>query len=261
MRFTKASLFLFASVPLAFADVSFTLPAAGATYGTSFSVTWAESNTAPLITALSAYDLVLYTGSHASPSPLKTLVAAGTFTSNTVAVTIDPGIGGNFGAAFPYFLGMKSTATAGGYVINYSARFNITGMTGSFPAAITTALAAVSGTAGPATSNNVAAAAPAAADSAADTGNYAIPYNQQTGPIRYAPMQPIPATKITAVNTAPLWPTSSVVVATTLLPIPSIQTTITQAGAPQTFASHANTASAAPQPSDDMQKFLNRWKD
>jgi hypothetical protein len=48
--------------------------------------------------------------------------------------------------------------------------------------------------------------------------------------------------------------------ATTFLPIPSQVTTLTQAN---TFSvsSHANTAAAASSPTNDMQRFLNRWKD
>ncbi len=118
-------------------------------------------------------------------------------------------------------------------------------MTGVFSAAITTDLATVSGTAGPPTLNQVAAAAPAAASpAAAGAAQYAVPYNSQTGLIRYASMQPSPPTKITATNTAPLYPTSSVPIPTTYLPIPSIQTTLTQPPAAQTFASHANTVSS-----------------
>jgi len=264
MRFTKTLLF-FVSAPVAFADVTFTVPAPGGSYaaGTPITVTWGESNTPPLITALSSYDLALYSGSNASPTQLMTLVSTGTFVGNTVAVNISATVGGSAGADFPYFLGMRSTATAGGFVINYSSRFKLTGMTGVFPADVTAALATVSGATGPPTSNNVVAAAPPAGTTAApgDTGVYAIPYNQQSGPIKYAPMQPFPPTSITATNTAPLWPTSSVVIATTFLPIPSVQTTVTQSGSSPSFASHANTASAASQPADDMQKFLNRWKD
>lgn len=141
---------------------------------------------------------------------------------------------------------MISTATAGGTVTNYSNRFTLTGMTGVFSAAVQTALKTVTGTAGPATVNNIAQAAPPPGQAAtADEGVYATPYNDQIGLTRYAPMQPVPPTAITATNTAPLWPTSSVVLATTFLPIPSIQTTITQA---QTFsvASHPNTVSSIP---------------
>jgi hypothetical protein len=134
---------------------------------------------------------------------------------------------------------MISTATAGGTVTNFSDRFTLTGMTGVFSAAVTTALAQVSGTTGPATINNVAVPA-AGGGGAAEGGVFGTPYNLQTGLTRYAPMQPVPPTSITATNTSPLWPTSSVVLASTYLPIPSVQTTITQAN---TFvvSSHANT--------------------
>jgi hypothetical protein len=138
------------------------------------------------------------------------------------------------------FLGMTSTATAGGTVINYSNRFTLTGMNGIFTPAVTTALASVSGTTGPPTVNNIAAAAPAAGSSAA-AGVYGVPYTAQTGLTRYAPMQPQPPHSITATNTQPLWPTSAFSTATTNLPIPSIVTTLTQPGQASSFASHANT--------------------
>ncbi len=133
-----------------------------------------------------------------------------------------------------------STATAGGTVTNFSNRFTLTGMTGTFSAAVTAALKDVVGTTGPDRINQVAAAAPAAGAGAAAAGAWGTPYNEQEGLTRYAPMQPVPGTKITATNTAPLWPTSSVVLASTFLPVPSIVTTLTQAG---TFSvsSHANT--------------------
>lgn len=111
-------------------------------------------------------------------------------------------------------------------------------MTGSFSPTVTAALATVVGTTGPATKNNVAAAAPAAGPAAA--GAFGIPYNQQTGTIKYAPMQPVPPTAITATNTSPLWPTSSVVMAKTFLPIPNVETTLTQPGT-YSVKGHANT--------------------
>lgn len=121
------------------------------------------------------------------------------------------------------FLKMISVATAGGTVINYSPRFSITGMTGNFPANVIAGMRTVSGTAGPATENNVVQKQPAA-----DGGAYAVPYTLQTGLTKYAPMQPQPPTKITAQSATPLWPTSSVVIATTWLPRPSQVTTSTQ---------------------------------
>lgn len=69
-------------------------------------------------------------------------------------------------------------------------------------------------------------------NSAAAVGGdqFAIPYNSQFGPTKYAPMQSVPPTKITkGGNPTPLYPTSAFTIATTwLLPNPSIKTTTTQ---------------------------------
>lgn len=133
---------------------------------------------------------------------------------------------------------MTSTQAGGGLVINYSSRFTLAAMTGVFGSDIASALAAVTGTAGPADPPAAAAPVPAAANPGSD--QFAIPYNEQTGNVRYAPMQPLPPSSITAQNTSPLWPTSSVVIATTFLPIPTVTTTYTQA-ATWAFTSHPNT--------------------
>ena len=135
---------------------------------------------------------------------------------------------------------MISTATAGGTVTNYSPRFTLSGMTGVFSAAVITALTTVIGTTGPATVNNVVNAAPAGGAASAAEGVYGTPYNLQTGLTKFAPMQPVPPTSITATNTSPLWPTSSVVFASTFLPPPSVLTTLTQANT-ASVPSHANT--------------------
>jgi len=259
MRPSDTLVFLLASIPSVFADVQFSIPAAGAKVpgGTTFTVTWTESGAAPSISDLSAYQLFLFSGSNAQPQQLTLLKNAAFSTGNTVTVTVPVGIGGPT-PDNAYFLGMISTATAGGTVTNYSDRFTMTGMTGVFAPTVATALEGVSGTSGPPTVNAIAAAAPAAGTAIGTDADVA--YTAQSGTIRYAPMQPVPPTKITATNTAPLFPTSAVTLASTALPIPSVVTTITQA---QTFSvsSHANTAAAASQPTDDMQKFLNRWKD
>lgn len=248
---------LFASIPSVFADVKFTAPAAGASVkgGTVFTVTWTDSGVAPSISDLTSYTWGLYSGSNTAPVQLLALPAAAFAAGNTATVTVPITTGGATTNA--YFIGMISTAAAGGTVTNYSPRFTLTGMTGIFPASVD--LTGVSGTSGPPTVNNIAAAVPAAGATGA-AGDYGVPYNEQSGTVRYAPMQPVPPTKITATNTAPLYPTSAVQFAKTFLPIPTIVTTITQA---QTFSvsSHANTAAAASQPTDDMQKFLNRWRD
>jgi len=131
-------------------------------------------------------------------------------------------------AAHCSFLKIISVATAGGTITNYSPRFSLTGMTGSFPPNVLAGLKTVSGTAGPATENNVAAANPGAGAGGPQGAGFAVPYTLQTGLTKYAPMQPQPPTKITAKNASPLWPTSSVTFAQTWLPRPSQVTTFTQ---------------------------------
>lgn len=78
-----------------------------------------------------------------------------------------------------------------------------------------------------------AAAAPAGGAATPAASMYNIPYNLQSGLTKYAPMQPVPPTKITQNQATPLFPTSSYSVATTWLARPSIVTTMTL---PQTFS-------------------------
>lgn len=198
------------------------------------------------------------------------------------------------------------SAGSTGTVTNYSPRFSLTGMTGSFPNNVAAAVTKISGTDGPKTENSAQAnQAAGAGASAGPSGAYAVPYTMQTGSIKYAPMQKPPGTAITAKNPTPLYPTSSVQFASTYLPMPSQITTMT---APLTGSaqSRANTvwemsllvtyvfsplglalfadhrypffssfcsravafadflilqAAPAVKPSDDMQRYLNRWKD
>ncbi|RJE21142.1 beta-1,6-glucan boisynthesis protein Knh1 [Aspergillus sclerotialis] len=94
-----------------------------------------------------------------------------------------------------------------------------------------------------------------------DDNPYTIPYQLQTGPTRYAPMAKKPGTSITAKTATPQYPTSSYEIATSYLPQPTVQVTIS---APLTYSTSSieNTASPAAQPVDaKMKRFLERWKD
>jgi hypothetical protein len=156
---------------------------------------------------------------------------------------------------------MISVAETGGTVINYSSRFTLTGMTGTFPDSVLTGLKTVSGTDGPATENNVGQAAASAGTNTAAQGSFAIPFADQTGPFRYASMQMVPPTKITKKTKTPVNPTSPYTLATTFLPpATTIQSTVT-ASVTWSYSQIENTVAAASMPADDMQKFLNRWKD
>ncbi|TVY92983.1 Cell wall synthesis protein [Lachnellula willkommii] len=261
MRFKGALVFLATLAPLASAVPVFSSPAAAASVpgGTSFTVEWKDDGSAPALADLSTYQLFLYSGSGTSPTQLYAAASNGVYTTgNSVAVTVPVGVGGSTTNA--YFFGLMSTATAGGTITTYSSRFTLTGMSGTFPAAVITANAAVTDTSPPATVNNLADSGSASSTQA--EGNFGIAYTLQTGLTKYAPMQPVPPTAITKTDTAPLNPTSAVQFASTFMPNPSQVTTLTQS---QTFSisSHANTAAtqSSPTPSNDMQRFLNRWKD
>lgn len=80
-------------LPLVSADVKFTTPVAGASVvgGTAFTVTWADSGSAPALADLTSYTLFLFSGSNAVPAQLyqlsaSTFAAAGTSVSVTVPV-------------------------------------------------------------------------------------------------------------------------------------------------------------------------------
>jgi len=264
MRFSSAVLLL-ASAPLAFALPKITVPAPGGSIaaGKPFVITFVDDNAAPLLAAFTSYQILLFSGGDtpATQLQLANVVLAGTLFSAGSTVTgtaVGAGVGG--AGTNNYFLGITATAAAGGTVTTFSGRFTITGMTGTFPAAIIAANSGTTVAAPPKIDQLASVVVPAAGAGTTDPAGWTIPYNLQTGAVKYAPMQPVPATAITATNTSPLWPTSSVVLASTFLPIPTIVTTYTQSGT-VSVSSHANTAAAASSPVDDMQKFLNRWKD
>jgi hypothetical protein len=280
MRIRKALSFLSVFVPLALGDVSFTTPStAGDSFpgGSPFTVKWADSGVAPSISDLTTYQLALYTSSNAAPVSI-TPVFWPTFNNRTITdvdelgTVVDAGPRNNrnwnslsytcswgwwehakclvYHPTAPNtgqqdiklmghsFLQMTSVKADGGSVINYSSRFTLTGMTGTFTPDVIAGLETVTGTTGP-PAQLIAAAGGAAAGTGAD-GQFGIPYNQQTGLTKYAPMQPLPPTSITQQNISPLWPTSSVPIATTFLPVPSVQTTVTQ-NPTYVFTSHENT--------------------
>lgn len=147
-------------------------------------------------------------------------------------------------------------------------------MTGTFPVNVQAGIAKISGTNGPASTNQQAPAAAGAAQ-----GEYAVTYTAQTGLIKYAPMQIPPGTKITAQRATARYPTSSVPIAKTFLPTPKQTTTMTASltfspAQSRPFQVHEQCigvelgallitvqAPAASMPQDDMQKFLHRWRD
>jgi len=131
------------------------------------------------------------------------------------------------------FFQMTSVSSTGNKIINYSDRFTMTEMTGSWTSAVQAGIDSdATSFSGPPSSTGTLLQDPAAGT---DTANqeFDVPYSLQTGLMRYASMQPVPGTKITATNTGMLYPTSGFTIATTYLGGPSITATMT---AVQTFS-------------------------
>ena len=105
-------------------------------------------------------------------------------------------------------------------IIIHSNRFSLSGMTGSFSPQAKSGLETLSGTDSPPVHHELRRRQAA--------GSFAIPYGDQTGPTRYAPMAQQPPTKISLKSVVPLFPTSSYSVVKTHLPIPTVLTTLTE---------------------------------
>ncbi|KAI6852184.1 hypothetical protein KC350_g1133 [Hortaea werneckii] len=225
-----------ALAPLALADVQFTKPAAGSTQSVgTLSVAWKESGDNTPIDDLQSYQIFLMYGGNTADTMLQlsAIVTQGDFsTGNQAEGTITAGLADSTKNA--YFLKMISAWTYKDAVPG--------------------------GTDGPDGEDNAANNADSGAGTSTMGTGDGVPYPLQTGLTKYAPMQPIPPTKITKKQYSPLYPTSAVTIATTWLPNPTIVTTVT---ASQTFSvsSMENTAAPASNPNPDMAKFLNRWKD
>ncbi|KAJ4291949.1 Cell wall synthesis protein kre9 precursor [Kalmusia sp. IMI 367209] len=255
---------LAAFTTLASAGIQITSPKAGdkLTAGNALKVEWKEGGSGPDVADLTTYQVFLCAGPN-NPGDTSTInfviTPSGDFAKggSSAEGKVDKGVGGN-SPANAYYVKIVATAKKGGTLTVFSDRFSFTGMTGSFSSAFTTAMKDVTGTDGP---KDVDATVGDTADASSPADEeFEVDYTMQTGATRYAPMQPVPQTKITAKAAKPQYPTSSVAIAKTKLPIPSIQTTITQSQTHK-VSSIENTVAAAPMPSDDMAKFLNRWKD
>ncbi|KAF2725977.1 hypothetical protein K431DRAFT_280706 [Polychaeton citri CBS 116435] len=252
--------------------VKFTSPAGGATFaaGASFDVEWADDGGSPDLSQLGTIAAIqIYFGGKNIGNDAVAVGACTTAADQEVSVkTIQcnaPAGASAQSVTNGFFLGMTSNIVDGGTIINFSSRFSVTGLIGT-NAPTTAAVTAAGAIAGvddvPAEINS--ASNNAAASGTVAEGVFGTPYQSQTGLTKYAPMQPIPPTKITAKGYSRLYPTSKFSIASNWMPPPSILTTIT-ASQTSTVQSIENTVAPVPGPSAsrdaDMAKYLARWKD
>ncbi|KAJ5990860.1 hypothetical protein N7499_011408 [Penicillium canescens] len=102
----------------------------------------------------------------------------------------------------------------------------------------------------------------AGAAAAAVVDQHTVPFGEQTGLTKYAPMPKSAGTTIATRSATPQYPPFPYSIATAYLGAPTVQYT-DMAYATWTAQSIENTAAPAPQPTLDkrMQKWLDRWKD
>ncbi|KAF2772870.1 hypothetical protein EJ03DRAFT_172426 [Teratosphaeria nubilosa] len=134
-QLVRLALFTFVFANFSCADVQFTTPSAGQNVAAgTIDVEWKDSGNAPGIQDLTGFTLSLMVGGNDDGHmlALTTFKSQGTFTDgNSASGTIPSGIAGVVDNGF--FFRMVSTANSGGTVINYSPRFNLTGLTGITP--------------------------------------------------------------------------------------------------------------------------------
>ncbi|EKG15562.1 hypothetical protein MPH_07228 [Macrophomina phaseolina MS6] len=279
MRVARSALLAASLIPFTIADVKFTSVTGGDAltvgYGPSpITVEWTESGNGPKLSELESYILDLCAGTNDNFVSVKTITSKGVHAFGNIAKGIVlPTDGGD--AENAYFFRMSSKTKDGETVISYSPRFTLFGMAGSFPAEIQEALEAnpiidpdppliPSDNEQNSELRKRQGGAPigvgAGNTAAGAAGSFTIPYTMQTGLTRYAPMQGVPSSKITQSTASRQYPTSAYTVYTTYAPTPTAVMTVTQGGT-FTISSKEATQAAAPMPSDDMAKFLARWKD
>ncbi|KAL1852934.1 Cell wall synthesis protein kre9 precursor [Paecilomyces lecythidis] len=265
MKLIRTLSLLVALTSAALADVEFLEPDAGATAkgGDTITVRWRDSGKEPKLSQLTRYDLYLCAGGDTADSyeELSHLITEGTFArGNSVSFKIEPEVGD--GDENAYFLKMVSKGPDT-EIVNYSKRFTLTQMTGTFPSNVRDGLASVSDLGGPGfkVDEEQSTLEREELRKRQAAGEYTIPYQDQlTGLTKYAPAAQQPGTTITAKSRKRQFPTSAYDVATTFLPEPTVETTLT-ASATFSTSSIENTASPAPQPDSDLKRFLRRWQD
>ncbi|OJJ50456.1 hypothetical protein ASPZODRAFT_126321 [Penicilliopsis zonata CBS 506.65] len=265
MKIIQSLPFLFAWLSAALADIEFTDPPAGAIIQGNHVITahWKDSGRDPRLSDLTKYDLYLCAGGDKSGTyeEVAVLMSSISFArGNSVSFQVDPEVGGSEDNA--YFLKMVSMGP-NSVVTNFSKRFTLQGMTGSFSSRVQSGILSITDTDGP---GNKDGTKHIDLRKRQNTGQYTVAYEYQTGLTRYAPMAKKPGTTITAKTASRQYPTSSYSLATTYLSAATIVTTLS---ASETYSTSSieNTASAAGQPtatSDSdkkMKRWLERWQD
>ncbi|KAK9470693.1 Ser-Thr-rich glycosyl-phosphatidyl-inositol-anchored membrane family-domain-containing protein [Dipodascopsis tothii] len=253
-----------------YADIEFLTPKASKAYDAAdaLAITWQDSGDAPSMDDLTTTTIILCTGSNDDITALQTLVNG--VTLSTLEDVYDATIDTTVATDGEFFLQMTSIISTGGYVINYSDRFNLTGMTGTTEAEDGGDTSAPSRQISGYTSGTTAAATATGTLVATTTSGgswdpYTVPYSSQDGWLwKFAPMQPQPKTSINpkASMTRRYPKTSySVFKTNTMVPYATTTATLGWSYTPTTTLNHAVTASNPYSYSNYYTKPRSRWVD
>lgn len=229
-----------------FADVSISTPGTGKTFsgssGTvSINVTWvddtSDSSDDTSLDGVSSYAIVLCTGSSTN---IKSVYSFTTTLLKT-ATTYDAELDSTDVPDGYYFIQVYAKFSLG-YTIHYTPRFKLTGMEGTATFTFAASLLSVTGDA-PSPQLDVGGDA----TSAIDSKSFTVPYTEQTGRTRYAPMQTQPGSSISHSMYSTRHATSAYTPYSSLSPSPNVYSTITP-GWSYTVTSVYNTAAVAAYP-------------
>ncbi|KAF8497448.1 hypothetical protein F5888DRAFT_1698042 [Russula emetica] len=150
---------LAALAPLAHATVFITNPTASTNIpaGQSFTIAWQDDGNSPNLTAFGPATIGLYVGSPTVQTQLQLIANVDVSKVNSQAWTPDPSVGPNYGSYFIRFtsVSLKDPNQTQFNAEAFSAKFSLSGMTGTFNSTIQ---AEISGSTGPSVAASTAAA-------------------------------------------------------------------------------------------------------
>ncbi|KAN0109075.1 hypothetical protein V8E52_009709 [Russula decolorans] len=150
---------LAALAPLAHATVFMTEPTASTNIpaGKAFSINWQDDGKVPNLTAFGPATVGLYVGSQSVQSELQAIANVDVSTVNTVSWTPDPTVGPNYDSYFIRItsVNLKDANQTQFNAEAFSAKFTLSGMTGTFNSTIQ---AVISGSTNPSGAASTAAA-------------------------------------------------------------------------------------------------------
>ncbi|EDO18534.1 hypothetical protein Kpol_2001p39 [Vanderwaltozyma polyspora DSM 70294] len=238
----------------AVADVGLFQPAANAQFQpdsngqVSIEISWIDNLAYPYMSNFTSFTFTLNNGNNTDILKVKTLddkitpdqltvKSEGRFPKYSYTVTFDKSITGNG----QFFIQVYGLVPGQGNTIHYTHRFYLAGMSGVNTVTYI-------GTTEPIPQTSIVTMTTSVAT--INSASFTVPYAQQTGISRFAPMQTPPVSKVTATSWSRRFATSAVTYFTTAIHSLQQETTITE-GWSGVFTSDYNYATPADFPSNN----------